>query len=114
MADEPEKHRTSAPNPLPNDEQFTPGGNPGDDAHAPEDDFWNNVFYEENDYKINHYRAAAQLLANTLDCSVLLHFYKLPGYQRTGDTMLAAFIPADEGKATEMLPPPASNKNSKR
>lgn len=114
MADEPEKHRTSALNPLPNDEEFTPGGNPGDDAHAPEDDFWDNIFYEENDYKIAHYRAAAQQLANDMDCSVLLHYYKLPRYQRTGDTMLAAFIPADENKAAEIAPPPAPSKTSKR
>jgi len=113
MADEPEKHRTSAPNPLPNDEEFTPGREPGD-AHPPEDEFWDNIMYEKNDYKIEHYRAAAQLLANDLDCSVLLHYYKLPRYQRTGDVMLAAFIPADEVKAAEMPPPPVPLSKSKR
>jgi len=100
MADEPEKHRTSAPQPLPTDEQFTPGRDPGEDAHAPEEEFWDNIMFESNRYKIDHYRATAQQLANEWGCSVLLHYYALPSYQHTNGVMLAAFIPADEGKAT--------------
>ena len=89
--------RTHPPSPLPADEDFTPGRDPGGDAHPPEDEFWQNVMYESNQYKIDHYRAAAQHMANEWDCAVLLHFYKLPGFQRTQPTMMAAFIPADEG-----------------
>jgi len=43
-------------------------------------------------------------MANDWGCSVKLHYYALPSYQRTNGVMLAAFIPADESKAT--LPPP--------
>jgi hypothetical protein len=106
MAGEPEKHRTSAPNPLPADEEFTPGREPDYEPHPPEDEVWANIMFEANDYKIQHYRAAAQQMANDWGCSVKLHYYALPSYQRTNETMLAAFIPADEGKA-ELPPPPA-------
>jgi hypothetical protein len=96
--------RTHPPSPLPNDEEFTPGRDPGGDAHPPEDEFWQNVMYESNPYKIDHYRATAQLMANTWGCAVLLHYYALPHYQRTGPTMMAAFIPADEGLANKPAP----------
>ena len=105
MADEPEKHRMAAPSPLPNDEEFTPGREPDHEAHPPEDEFWDNIVYESNDYKQEHYRATAQQMANDWGCSVLLHYYKLPHYQHNGDTMMAAFIPADEGKAKAPTPP---------
>ena len=88
-------HRTPAPQPLPNDEQFTPGRPPEHEPHPPEDDFWDNLLYESNDYKISHYRALAQQLANDNDCAVLLHFYALPHYQRMNGTMMAAIIPAE-------------------
>ena len=96
--------RIPPPNPLPPDEQFTPGRDPGPDAHPPEDDFAYNVIYEDNAYKLEHYRAAAQALANELDCAVLLHFYALPHYQQTNGTLMAAFIP---GEPQEAEAPPA-------
>jgi hypothetical protein len=105
MADEPEKHRTPAPQPLPNDEEFTPGRDPGPDAHPPEDEFWDNIMFETNDYKQEHYRASAQQMANDWGCAVLLHFYALPHYQHNNGTMMAAIIPADEGKAVAPTPP---------
>jgi len=104
MADEV-KLRTLPLQPLPPDEAFTPGRDPGDDAHPPEDDFWQNIMYEDNRYKVDHYRAAAQLMANELDCAVLLHFYALPGFQHNNSTMMAAFIPADEGAVSAPTPP---------
>jgi hypothetical protein len=45
---------------------------------------------------MEHYRATAQWLANKLNCAVLLHYYRLPHFQRTGATLMGAFIPADE------------------
>jgi hypothetical protein len=117
MADEPEKHRMSAPSPLPNDQEFTPGPDPGEDAHAPDDEFFDNLFYESNEYKLAHYRATAQKMANDKNCSVLLHFYALPSYQRTNGTLMAAFIPAEEGKlkaqpATKAPAPTTQSKNN--
>jgi hypothetical protein len=102
------KHRTPPPNPLPADESFTPGRDPGPDAHPPEDAFFQNIMFESNDYKLEHYRATAQLLANTYKMAMLLHFYALPHFQRTNPTMMAAFIPADEGTlmATASPAPP--------
>ena len=100
------KLRTLPLSPLPNDETFTPGREPGDDAHPPEDDFWRNLVYEDNRYKVDHYRASAQLMANTWGCAVLLHFYALPGFQHNNATMMAAIIPADEGLASLPAPPP--------
>jgi hypothetical protein len=105
MADEV-KLRTPAPQPLPADEAFVPGREPGGDVHPPEDSFWDNILYESNDYKLAHYRASAQQLANDNDCAVLLHFYALPHFERTNGTMMAAFIPADEGKITPPAPAP--------
>ena len=114
MADEPEKHRTSPPHPLPADEQYTPGGVPEHDHdHGLEDEFAENLLFESNDYKLQHYRGAAQQMANDWGCSVLLHFYELPSYQRTNGTMMAAFIPADESKASAP-PPPATQAKNKR
>jgi hypothetical protein len=104
MADEV-KLRTPPLMPLPADEAFTPGRDPGPDAHPPEDEFWANVMFESNAYKTEHYRAAAQLAANTWGCAVLLHYYALPQFQHTNPTMLAAFIPADEGMASAPTPP---------
>ena len=47
MADEV-KLRTPAPQPLPHDEAFTPGGVPVAYARSrPEDEFWENLIYEE-------------------------------------------------------------------
>lgn len=109
MADEV-KLRTLPLQPLPPDEAFTPGRDPGADAHPPEDEFWQNIMYESNIYKTEHYRAAAQLMANTWDCAVLLHYYALPGFQHNNSTMLAAFIPADEGAASAPPPPASSRK----
>lgn len=97
--------RTPPLGPLPNDEAFTPGRDPGEDAHPPEDEFWQNVMFEDNNYKISHYRASAQLMANTLGCAVLLHWYALPHFEHTNATMLAAFIPADEGAVAAPEPP---------
>ena len=108
MADEPEKHRMSPPSPLPADEEYTPGREPDHETHPPEDEFWDNIFFEENSYKLEHYRASAQQMANDWGCSVLLHFYALPSYQRTNGVMMAAFIPADEGKAKAPTPPARS------
>src|SRR5262245_17772873 len=112
------KHRTPAPTALPTDEQFTPGREPAHEPHPPEDDFWQNLMYESNDYKIEHYRASAQQLANDNDCAVLLHYYALPGYQNCNGTMMAAFIPAEEGKVGPPAPPanepPASSDPSWR
>ena len=111
MADEPERHRISAPSPLPPDEQFTPGlRDPGEDAHPPEDAFFDNIFYESNAYKMEHYRAWAQKMANDAGCAVLLHWYALPSYQRTNGVLMAAFIPADEGKLKAKLSPAKNNK----
>jgi hypothetical protein len=88
--------RRQPPSPLPNDEQFAPGRDPGPEAHPPEDEFWQNIMFEDNQYKMEHYRATAQWLANKLNCAVLLHYYRLPHFQRTGATLMGAFIPADE------------------
>jgi hypothetical protein len=104
MADEP-KNRIPPPAEVPADQSFTPGPDPGPDAHPPEDEFWQNVMYESNEYKTEHCRASAQWLANNLNCAVLLHYYTLPGFQHTGPTMMAALIPADEGLVEA---PPAS------
>lgn len=106
MADEDPKHRTPPLSPLPADESFTPGGVPVGEVHPPEDDFWDNVMFESNEYKMEHYRSAAQQMANDLGCAVLLHYYALPGFQRNNPTMLAAFIPADEGYVTAPQPEP--------
>jgi hypothetical protein len=101
------KRRSSPPQPLPQDEAFPPGRDPGEHAHPPEDgDFWENIVFENNAYKMEHYRAAAQYLANEIGFSVLLHYYVLPSFHNTGSTMMAAFIPADEGRA-EQVPPAA-------
>jgi hypothetical protein len=108
MADEV-KLRTPAPQPLPAGEIFNPGREPGPDAHPPDDEFWQNIFYEDNQYKFDHYRASAQALANDLGCAVLLHFYALPNFQHTNGTMMAAFIPAEENMASEE-PPAARSK----
>jgi len=89
--------RTPAPQPLPPDEQFTPGRPLPHDVHPPEDEFWDNLVYESNDYKIEHYRGLAQHLANENNVAVLLHYMALPGYQWSNGTMMAAFIPANEG-----------------
>ena len=96
---EPGTPRTAPLNPLPNDEEFTPGREPDSEVHPPEDSFWDNVWYEDNAYKVEHYRALGQYLANEWNCSVKLHYSVLPGYQRTGPTMRADFIPADEAAA---------------
>ena len=109
MADEP-KHRTPPPAEVPHDQYFTPGADPGPDAHPPEDEFWDNILYESNEYKTEHYRAAAQALANDKNCAVLLHYYTVPGFQHTGPTMMAAFIPGDEGVTSE--PPVSSRKKT--
>lgn len=106
MAEENPKHRTPPLSPLPNDEPFTPGGVPDDEVHPPEDNFWENIMFESNDYKTRHYRAAAQQMANDLGCAVLLHYYELPRFERNNPTMLAAFIPADEGYVTAPEPVP--------
>src|SRR5262245_7820118 len=100
------KNRTPAPQPLPPDEQFSPGRDPAHEPHPPEDEFWQNLMYESNDYKIDHYRAAAQQLANDNDCSVLLHYYAVPHYQHTNGTMMAAIVPAEPGKITPPVPAP--------
>jgi len=108
MAEENPKHRTPPLAPLPNDEAFSPGGVPAEEPHAREDEFWDNIMFESNDYKTLHYRAAAQALANELGCAVLLHYYALPAFQRNNPTMMAALIPADEGFVTvpEPVEPP--------
>lgn len=103
MADEV-KLRTLPLSPLPNDEAFTPGGVPTHE-HPPESDFWENVMFESNTYKVEHFRSAAQHFANDWDCAVLLHYFALPGFQHTNATMHAAIIPADEGIATPPAPP---------
>ena len=112
MADEP-KHRTPPPAEIPADESFTPGRNPDHEPHPPEDEFWDNVMFESNEYKMEHYRAAAQQMANDLGCAVLLHYYKLPAFQRNNPTMLAALIPADEGFVTapDPAPPPETTED---
>ena len=109
MADDP-KHRTPPPAEVPADESFAPGGVPACTPHPPEDDFWDNVMYEDNAYRMQHYRAAAQQLANDNNCAVLLHYYTVPGFQHTGPTMMAAFIPGDEGVTSE--PPVSSRKKT--
>jgi len=106
------KHRTPPPAEIPADESFTPGRDPGPDAHPPEDDFWQNIMFESNEYKMEHYRAAAQALANDKNCAVLLHYYKLPGFQRTNPTMLGAFIAADEGLVEAPEPPVTRKANT--
>lgn len=101
------KRRTGPPSPLPQDEAFSPGRDPGPDAHPPEDEFWQNIIFEDNAYKMAHYRASAQALANEIGFSVLLHYYALPRFHNTNGTMMAAFIPADEGRAEAPEPPAA-------
>lgn len=106
MADEV-KLRTLPLSPLPNDEAFTPGGVPSHEHdHGLEEEFAENLMYENNTYKVQHYRGAAQLMANDLGCAVLLHYYALPGFQHTNPTMMAALIPGETGLVT--APPPAS------
>ena len=46
---------------------------------------------------MEHYRSAAQQMANDLGCAVLLHYYKVPGFQRTNPTMLGALIRPTKG-----------------
>jgi hypothetical protein len=53
------------------------------------------LMFESNDYKITHFRAYAQTQATALNCAILLQYYVLRGFQRTGPTMMAAYIPAD-------------------
>ena len=60
MADDV-KHRTPAPQPMPADEAFTPGREPAEEPHPPEDDFWQNIMFESNTYKIDHYRAVGSV-----------------------------------------------------
>ena len=104
------KHRTHPLQPLPPDEAFTPGGVPVEDPHPPEEEFLDNLMFESNSYKIEHYRSVAQQLANEKGCAVLLHYYALPAFQHTEPTMMAALIPADEGKIE--APPPAASKSN--
>ena len=104
--------RTHPMAPLPHDEAFTPGGVPQHEhGYGPEDEFMQNIVYESNQYKVDHYRSAAQIMANELGCAVLLHYYALPGFQHNNPTMMAALIPADEGLATSA--PPASRSRKK-
>jgi hypothetical protein len=112
MADDV-KYRTPAPQPLPNDEAFTAGREPDHEPHPPEEEFLENLMFESNTYKMEHYRSAAQALANELGCAVLLHYYALPGFERTNGTMMAALIPADEGKVAPAPPPITRSTRSK-
>lgn len=105
-----EKLRTPAPQPLPSDEAFTPGGVPSHEHdHGLEDEFWENIVYESNPYKIEHYRAAAQEMANEMGCAVLLHYYAIPNFQRNNGTMMAAFIPGEPGLVDTPPPPSGSS-----
>ncbi len=109
-----EKLRTLPMAPLPNDEPFTPGREPAHTHdHGLEDEFWENIVYEDNTYKVEHYRAAAQIMANDLGCAVLLHYYALPGFQHNNPTMMAAFIPGEPG-LVDAPPPPASRSHSRK
>ncbi len=106
MADEV-KLRSLPLQPLPPDEPFVPGFPPSHTHdHGLEEEFAENLFYESNTYKMQHYRAAAQQKANDLGCAVLLHYYALPGFQHTNPTMMAAIIPGETGLVE--APPPAS------
>ena len=91
------KLRTPAPQPLPNDEQFTPGREP---ATAPEGITADDLMYASNPDKIAFYRNNAQQVANDNDCAVLLHCFALPHFQNCNGVMMAAIIPAEEGSLT--------------
>jgi len=98
------RQRTPPPhyNP-PNDEAFTPGRQVLTDPGGAWDAGY--LMFESNAYKITHYRAFAQTMSTTLNCAVLLHYYIVPGFQRTGPTLMAVCIPSDPNIA--VTPDPA-------
>jgi len=113
MADVP---RTPPLHPLPNDRAFVPRG--PDDSEAREKDSarlaaakdrvdpLHTEMHLDNALKIEIWEAMAQDMANAAGCSILLHYYELPHFERCNPTMRAAFIPSDEGIAEVQEPPP--------